>query len=112
MRIRAAISRGCCVARGQAPLVEPQYRACLALTPDDARLRYGLAELLRERGDGRRRGGRAGTAVCARSRQAAEAHDQMGLALAEAGRFAEAAERFRKAVALDPAQAVFRAISP
>jgi Flp pilus assembly protein TadD len=40
------------IAQGKTPLVEPQYRACLALTPDDARLRYGLAEFLRDRGDG------------------------------------------------------------
>ena len=31
----------------------------------------------------------------------------MGLALAEAGRFAEAAERFRQATVCDPTQAVF-----
>ncbi len=91
----------------QAPLVEAQYRACLVRMPDDARLRYGLAELLRGRGE-------AGTAVAVlepllrASPQVAEAHDQMGLALAEAGRFAEAAERFRMAVTLDPAQPVFR----
>jgi Flp pilus assembly protein TadD len=96
------------IAQGKASLVEPQYRACLALTPDDARLRYGLAEFLRDRGDGE-----ASVAVLEPLLSAlpdsAEAHDQMGMALAEAGRFAEAAERFREAVALDPAQAVFRA---
>jgi hypothetical protein len=39
--------------------------------------------------------------------QSAEAHDEMGTALAEAGRFAEAAAEFRRAVELDPGQAVF-----
>ena len=93
-------------AQDKAPLVEPQYRACLALTPDDARLRYGLAGFLREYGDGE-----AAVAVLepllAAHPDSAEAHDQTGLALAEAGRFAEAAEHFRAAVARDPAQAVF-----
>jgi hypothetical protein len=35
-------------------LVVPQYQACLVLTPDDRRLRFGLADWLREQGDGRR----------------------------------------------------------
>ena len=93
-------------AQDKAPLVEPQYRACLALTPDDARLRYGLAGFLREHGYGE-----AAVAVLepllAAHPDSAEAHDQTGMALAEAGRFAEAAEHFRAAIARDPAQAVF-----
>ena len=86
--------------------MEPQYRACLARMPDDARLRYGLAELLRGRGDAE-----AAVALLEPllARPAgAEAHDQTGMALAEAGRFTEAAGRFRMAVTLDPAQPVFR----
>ncbi len=93
-------------AQDKAPLVEPQFRACLALTPDDARLRYGLAGFLREYGYGE-----AAVAVLepllAAHPDSAEAHDQTGMALAEAGRFAAAARHFRAAVARDPAQAVF-----
>ena len=37
----------------------------------------------------------------------AETHDQMGLALAESGRFAEAAAQFRLAISHDPAPAAF-----
>ena len=93
-------------AQGKAPLVEPQYRACLALTPDDARLRYGLAGFLREHGDGE-----AAVALLepllAAHPDSAEAHDQTGMALAEAGRFTEAAGHFREAIAHDPAPAAF-----
>ena len=35
----------------RAALIEPQYRACLKLTPDDLRLRFGLSDFLREHGD-------------------------------------------------------------
>jgi tetratricopeptide (TPR) repeat protein len=95
-------------AQGKVALVEGQLRACLDLTPDDLRLRYGLATFLRQRGDSD-----AAILLLAPALKAnphcAEADDQMGLALAEAGRFAEAASLFRSAVALDPAQAVFYA---
>ncbi|HET7881274.1 MAG TPA: tetratricopeptide repeat protein [Acetobacteraceae bacterium] len=90
----------------RALLVEGQYRACLARSPSDARLRFGLAELLRERGDG---AGAIGVLqpLLRLLGESAEVHDQMGAALAEAGRFAEALAEFRRAVELDPAQAVF-----
>ena len=94
------------LASNGALLVEPQYRACLALTPDDLRLRYGLATFLREHGDGDAAGALLAAALPAHP-DSAELHDQLGLAEAESGRFAEAAERFRAAIALDPAQAVF-----
>ena len=94
------------VAQDKAALIEPQYRACLKLTPDDLRLRYGLSEFLREHGDCE-----AAIAllepVLLRHPDDAEALDQMGLALAEAGRFAEAAGMFRQATVCDPTQAVF-----
>ncbi len=94
------------VAQDKAALVEPQYRACLKLTPDDLRLRYGLSEFLRERGDCD-----AAIALLApvllTHPDDAEAQDLMGSALAEAGRFAEAAERFHHATVCDPTQAVF-----
>ena len=89
-------------------LVERQYRACLALTPDDLRLHYGLATFLRERGDGEAAVALLAPALLAHP-DSAELHDQMGLAEAEIGRFAEAAEQFRQSIVLDPAQAVFRA---
>ena len=92
--------------QGKAPLVEPQYRACLALTPDDARLRYGLAEFLREHGDGEAAVALLEPLLVAHP-DSAEAHDQTGMALADVGRFTEAAEHFRVAIAHDPAQAVF-----
>lgn len=94
------------VAQDKAALVEPLYRACLKLTPDDLRLRYGLSELLRERGDSEAAIALLAPVLLTRPDDA-EAQDQMGLALAEAGRFAEAAERFRQATVCDPMQAVF-----
>ena len=94
------------VAQDKAALVEPLYRACLKLTPDDLRLRYGLSEFLRERGDSEAAIALLAPVLLTRPDDA-EAQDQMGLALAEAGRFAEAAERFRQATVCDPMQAVF-----
>jgi tetratricopeptide (TPR) repeat protein len=94
------------IAQDKAALVEAQYRACLALTPDDLRLRYGLAELMRESGDGES----AITLlipVLLTHPDNAEVHYEMGQALAEAGRFAEAADSFRKAIACDPEPAAF-----
>jgi cytochrome c-type biogenesis protein CcmH/NrfG len=93
------------IAQGKATLIVPQYGACLRLAPDDRRLRYGLAECLREQGDGE-----AALAVLEPLRgdpADAELHYQVGMALAEDGRFAEAAERFRMAIAGDPAPAAF-----
>jgi tetratricopeptide (TPR) repeat protein len=91
-------------AQGKAELVVPQYQDCLALTPDDRRLRFGLADCLRERGDGA-----AALTVLEPmlSHTDAELHYQVGLALAEAGRFAEAAERFQMAIIVDPGPAAF-----
>jgi Flp pilus assembly protein TadD len=94
------------IAQDKSALVEPQYRACLALTPDDLRLRYGLAELLRERGDGEAAVLLLAPVLLAHPDNA-EAHYEMGQALAEAGRFAEAADSFRKAIACDPEPAAF-----
>ena len=94
------------IQRDAPALVAPQYRACLALAPDDRRLRYGFAGFLRERGEAE-----AAMQLLAPILDAepddAEAHDQMGLALAGAGRFAEAAGHFWRATAIDPAQATF-----
>jgi Flp pilus assembly protein TadD len=111
-QVRAGYAHPCAdlaqmlAAQGKTELVEAQYRACLSLKPDDLGLRYGLATFLRERGEGD-----AAVLVLAPALtwhpENAEAHDQMGSALAEAGRFAEAAGAFRRAVALDPGQAVF-----
>jgi Flp pilus assembly protein TadD len=87
-------------------LIAPQYRACLNLSPRDTRLLYPFAEFLRD-------GGEAAAAiellepVLRMHGTSAEAHDQMGLSLAEAGKFADAAEQFRQAIAYDPQPAVF-----
>jgi Flp pilus assembly protein TadD len=96
------------LARGNVACVGPQYRACLALTPDDLRLRYAYAGFLRETGEAIEAVTVLNPVLSAHP-DSAEAHDQMGLALAEAGRFPEAAEQFHQAIARDPAQAVFRA---
>jgi tetratricopeptide (TPR) repeat protein len=92
--------------QGMASLIAPQYRACLRLTPHDMRLCFAFAEFLRENGDAL-----AAVALLEpllRSHlDSAEMHDQMGLSLAEAGQFAEAAEQFRQAIAYDPGPAVF-----
>jgi len=91
---------------GKSSLIVSQYRACLRLTPHDLRLCFPLAELLRENGD-------APAALALLEPllrthlDSAEMHDQMGLALAEAGQFAQAAEQFRQAIAYDPGPAVF-----
>jgi tetratricopeptide (TPR) repeat protein len=92
-------------AQGKAAFIIPQYSACLALAPEERRLRYGLADCLREQGEGE-----AALAVLKPLLEGppdAELHYQLGLALAEAGRFAEAAGRFRLAIAADPAPAAF-----
>ncbi len=91
-------------AQGKTRLVGPQYQACLALTPLDRRLRFGLADSLRDQGDGA-----AALAVLhpLLAHTDAAVHYQVGMALAEAGRFAEAANRFQMAIADDPAPAAF-----
>ncbi len=55
----------------------------------------------------RRGGGPAAAPVLLAHPDNAEAHYEMGQALAEAGRFAEAADSFRKAIACDPEPAAF-----
>jgi Flp pilus assembly protein TadD len=91
---------------GDAARISPQYLACLRATPDDLRLRYAYAEHLRERGE-------ATQAIAVldpvlRTHPAsAEAHYQTGMALAEAARFDDAADRFRDAIRLDPGPAAF-----
>ena len=94
------------LAHGDAALVAPQYDACLALTPNDPRLRYAYAEFLRDSGDAV-----AAVAllepVLSAHRTSPEAQYQMGLSLGEAGAFADAAEHFRQAIAYDPRPAAF-----
>jgi Flp pilus assembly protein TadD len=94
------------LARGNASLVAPQYLACLRLTPDDLRLRYGFAEFMRESGDATQAISVLDPVLLAHP-ASAEAHYQMGMALAEAARFDDAAEQFRQAIGLDPAPAAF-----
>jgi tetratricopeptide (TPR) repeat protein len=87
-------------------LVAPQYRACLGLAPDDLRLCYAFAGFLRETGEAAEAVSVLAPVLRAHP-DSAEAHDQMGLALAEAGRFADAIGQFRQSIASDPAQATF-----
>jgi Flp pilus assembly protein TadD len=92
--------------QGKTEHVAAQYRACLALTPDDPRLCFAFAEFVRERGE-------ADEAIAVleplmrTDPVSAELHNEFGLALAEDGRFAEAAAHFRDALTLDPAPAAF-----
>ena len=92
--------------QGKAALIAPQYQACLDLAPHDPRLRYAYAEFMRSNGD-------AAAAVALldpvlrTDRSNPEAQYQMGLSLAEAGQFADAAEHFRQAIAYDPGPAAF-----
>jgi Flp pilus assembly protein TadD len=92
--------------QGNASLIAPQYLACLRATPDDLRLRYAYAKFLRD-------GGEAANAIAVLDPvlhahpASAEAHYQMGMALAEAAQFGDAAEQFRQAIGLDPGPAPF-----
>jgi Flp pilus assembly protein TadD len=94
------------LAQGKAAQIAPHYRACLTLTPDDPRLCFPFAEFLRERG-----GVDEAVAVLEplmRSEPVgAELHNELGLALAEGGRFIEAAAHFREALAGDTGPAAF-----
>jgi Flp pilus assembly protein TadD len=94
------------VSQGNASLIVPQYRACLRLMPDDLRLRYGFAEFLRESGNATQAICVLGPVLLAQP-TSAEAHYQMGMVLAEAARFDDAAEEFRQAIGFDPAPAAF-----
>ena len=94
------------LAQGKVEQIAPQYRACLALTPDDPRLCFAFAEFLRDRG-----GADEAVALLEPLMRAepvgAELHNELGLALAEGGRFAEAAAHFREALSRDPGPAAF-----
>jgi Flp pilus assembly protein TadD len=92
--------------QGNASLIAPQYLACLRLTPDDLRLRYAYAEFLRDGGEAANAIAVLGPVLHAHP-ASAEGHYQMGMALAEAARFADAAEQFRQAIGLDPGPAPF-----
>ena len=92
--------------QGNASLIAPQYLACLRLTPDDLRLRYAYAEFLRDRGEAPNAVAVLDPVLHAHP-ASAEAHYQMGMALAEAAQFADAAEQFRHAIGLDPGPAPF-----
>jgi Flp pilus assembly protein TadD len=97
---------GMLMSQGSAAFIAQQYRACLRLTPDDLRLQYAFAEFLRETGDGVRAIAVLEPALLAHPVDA-EAHYQMGMALAEAARFDDAAAQFGEAIRLDPAPAAF-----
>ena len=86
---------------GRAECVVPLFRTCLALAPDNLSLRYGFAEFQRDLGGGPDEAIALLEPVVSRYPDDAGAHFQMGLALLEAGRFAEAADAFRRTIALD-----------
>jgi Flp pilus assembly protein TadD len=91
---------------GNAAFIAPQFRACLDLAPGDLRLRYAFAEFLRTGGAAEQAVAVLDPALTAHPTDA-EAHYQMGMALAEAARFDDAARQFRLAIQRDPRPAAF-----
>jgi Flp pilus assembly protein TadD len=73
------------------------YRACLAQTPGDKRLRRLCAAFLLDRGEAAE-----AEQVLRGALGSAAGHHTMGLALAEQGKFRDAIGHFREAAALDP----------
>jgi tetratricopeptide (TPR) repeat protein len=78
-------------------LIAAQYRACLRLAPDNASLRRGFAAFLLENDAAAEAAAVLQDALCT-----ASAHNLMGMALADLGRFTDAISQFEHAVALDP----------
>jgi tetratricopeptide (TPR) repeat protein len=78
-------------------LVAAQYRACLRLAPDNVALRRTFAAFLLENDDAAE-----AVAVLSDALDSASAHNLMGMALADLGRFHDAIDLFRQAVTLDP----------
>jgi tetratricopeptide (TPR) repeat protein len=78
-------------------LVGRLFQACLALAPNDARLRLAYAEFLIDTDQAAR-----AETMLADAPDSTAAHHLRGLALGEQGRFDEAAAAFRQAVALNP----------
>jgi len=92
----------------QLDAAEAQYRAGLALEPEIRPLREGLARVLLARAREARRRAHDDRALALTRRAArtapgfAEGHLALGRALVHAGRYAEAREALRRALALDP----------
>jgi Flp pilus assembly protein TadD len=86
---------------GRPDAAEAQYRACLAVTPQDPKLAYALAEHLHD-------AGRAGEAVellahlLAETGDFAPGHNLLGMILADLGQTEAAIGRLRRAIAIDP----------
>jgi tetratricopeptide (TPR) repeat protein len=78
-------------------LVSDQYRACLALSPGDSRLRRDFASFLLDHG-----GAPEALEVLRDTEDCAATQHLTGIALAELGRFTEAILAFETAVAMDP----------
>jgi Flp pilus assembly protein TadD len=84
-----------------AELVLRQYRACLRLALQDRRLRLAFAAFLLDND-----GATEAIAVLSPVLDCADAHNLMGMALAESGDVAGAIKQFGRAVAQDPVPAV------
>jgi hypothetical protein len=78
-------------------LVTSQYRACLALSPDDSRLRRDFAGFLLDHDEASE-----ALHVLQAASECAATRNLSGIALAELGRFADAIIAFEHAVAMDP----------
>ena len=81
-------------------LVARQYRACVRLTPGDARLREDFASYLLENEEPQ-----AALAILREAPDSAAANNARGMALAELGRFREAIRCFDGATRLEPGAA-------
>jgi Flp pilus assembly protein TadD len=98
----AHLSAGLALARlGRLDEAVAAYRRGLTLRPDDATGRTHLGELLGRRGDwaGAEREYRIALGLAAHP----DLFNSLGVALAQQGRFADAAEAFRQSLRLDPA---------
>ncbi len=87
-------------------LIKPLYQSCLRLAPCDDRLRYAFADFLRDSGEPDQALALLQSLLCEHAADA-RLHYEIGLSLAEAGGFADAAGHFREAIALDPTPAEF-----
>jgi Tfp pilus assembly protein PilF len=82
-------------------LVAAQYRACLRLAPGNVSLRHAFAGYLLDHN-----AAEEAISVLDGSLDCASAHNLMGMALAELGRYRAAIKHFQQVIALDPKAAI------